>query len=195
MLDGAERVVREVGGIGDEFAVLFVTAGAATHHFAMVPQNLRAATRRRTTTPCCVERARWRRRSAGGVHVASSAAPDFTTTPRVQSYSRAPVYVHYTSNETIYGTWWEFHRMWMRRMPLVGMTCVERHLQPAARARRPRPDLRRRAEEPRPFGDQPRDREARLSRDRARRICRRSRSTARTPPRSRCTTRRTRSVP
>src|SRR5262245_19155985 len=38
VLERAEAAVREVGGIGDEFAVLFVTAGA-THHFAMVPQS------------------------------------------------------------------------------------------------------------------------------------------------------------
>jgi len=43
VLDGAEKAIREVGGIGDDFAILFVTAGA-TQHFAMVPQNFLAAT-------------------------------------------------------------------------------------------------------------------------------------------------------
>ena len=38
VLERAEAAVREVGGIGDDYAILFVTAGA-THHFAMVPQN------------------------------------------------------------------------------------------------------------------------------------------------------------
>ena len=42
VLDGAEAAIREVGGIGDDFAVLFVTAGA-THHFAMVPRNFLGA--------------------------------------------------------------------------------------------------------------------------------------------------------
>src|ERR1700759_621089 len=38
VLDGAEAAVREVGGIGDDYAILFVTAGA-TPHFAWVPEN------------------------------------------------------------------------------------------------------------------------------------------------------------
>ena len=37
VLERAEARVREVGGIGDEYAILFVTAGA-THHFALVPE-------------------------------------------------------------------------------------------------------------------------------------------------------------
>src|SRR5204863_3450938 len=38
VLERTESLIREVGGIGSEYAVLFVTAGA-THHFAMVPEN------------------------------------------------------------------------------------------------------------------------------------------------------------
>src|SRR3954470_21353076 len=38
VLERTEAGIREVGGISDDYAVLFVTAGA-THHFAMVPQN------------------------------------------------------------------------------------------------------------------------------------------------------------
>src|SRR6478736_1103366 len=41
VLERAEAAVREVGGIGDELAVLFVTAGA-TNHFSLVPQNFLA---------------------------------------------------------------------------------------------------------------------------------------------------------
>ena len=42
VLERTEAAVREVGGIGDDYAILFVTAGA-THHFTMVPQNFLAA--------------------------------------------------------------------------------------------------------------------------------------------------------
>src|SRR5678816_1296254 len=42
VLERTEGVIREVGGIGSEYAVLFVTAGA-THHFAMVPENFLGA--------------------------------------------------------------------------------------------------------------------------------------------------------
>jgi phosphoserine aminotransferase len=45
-------------------------------------------------------------RRVGNVHVACSSAPDYTATPSAISYSAAPRYVHYTSNETIYGTQW-----------------------------------------------------------------------------------------
>src|SRR5678815_1311537 len=42
VIERTEALVREVGGIGDAFAVLFVTAGA-THHFAMIPQQFLGA--------------------------------------------------------------------------------------------------------------------------------------------------------
>src|SRR5437773_6747419 len=42
VLDRAEAAVRAVGGIGDDFAVLFMTAGA-THHFTLVPENFLGA--------------------------------------------------------------------------------------------------------------------------------------------------------
>src|SRR3569833_2632099 len=38
VLDGAAAAIREVGGIGDDYAILFVTA-CATHLFSMVPRN------------------------------------------------------------------------------------------------------------------------------------------------------------
>jgi phosphoserine aminotransferase len=108
VLDRAERAVREVGGIGDELAVLFVTAGA-THHFALVPQNFLGAGQ--TADYChtgvwsgkAIEEAR----RVGTVHVACTAeAGNFTSIPAACTYSAAPRYVHYTSNETIYGTQW-----------------------------------------------------------------------------------------
>jgi phosphoserine aminotransferase len=45
-------------------------------------------------------------RRFGKVHIACSSAPGFDTTPATATYSAAPRYVHYTSNETIYGTQW-----------------------------------------------------------------------------------------
>src|SRR5689334_21388918 len=41
VLERTEAAIREVAGIDDRYAVLFVTAGA-THHFTMVPQNFLA---------------------------------------------------------------------------------------------------------------------------------------------------------
>lgn len=107
VLERTEAAIREVGGIGDEFAVLFVTAGA-THHFALVPEQFLAA--EQTADYCHTGvwsgKAIAEAKRFGKVHVACSGEPDFTRTPETQTYSAAPRYVHYTSNETIYGTQW-----------------------------------------------------------------------------------------
>jgi phosphoserine aminotransferase len=109
VLEAAEAAVRAVGGIDDSFAVLFVTAGA-TQHFAMVPDNFLGAGE---TVDIChtgvwsgkvIEEAR----RIGTVHVACSAESDgFACVPEACTWSAAPRYVHYTSNETIYGTQWQ----------------------------------------------------------------------------------------
>ena len=107
VLERTTAAIREVAGLPADFAVLFVTAGA-THHFTMVPQNFLAAGQ---TVDVChtgvwsgkvIDEAR----RFGNVHVACSAAPVFDVTPDPCTYSAAPRYVHYTSNETIYGTQW-----------------------------------------------------------------------------------------
>lgn len=108
VLDGAETAIREVGGIGDQFAVLFVTCGA-TQHFEMVPRNFLAVDQ---TVDVChtgvwsgkvIEEAK----RFGTVHVAcSSEADGFSSVPSTFAWSASPRYVHYTSNETIYGTQW-----------------------------------------------------------------------------------------
>lgn len=109
VLDRAERAVRDVGGIGDEFAILFVTAGA-THHFSLVPQNFlsRAETADYCHTGVWSGKAIVEAKRVGGVHVAcSSEAGKFATVPTQITWSGSPRYVHYTSNETIYGTQWQ----------------------------------------------------------------------------------------
>jgi phosphoserine aminotransferase len=107
VLDGAEAAVREVGGIGDDYAILFVTAGA-TAHFARVPENFLHAgqTADYCHTGVWSEKAMAEARRVGNVHIACSSAPDFAAIPTEFSWSREPSYVHYTSNETIYGTEW-----------------------------------------------------------------------------------------
>jgi len=106
VLDGAEAAVREVGGIGSDYAVLFVSGGA-TAHFARVPENFLGD---RTADYCHTgvwsAKAMAEARRVGNVHVACSSEPDFATVPTTFAWSESPVYVHYTSNETIYGTEW-----------------------------------------------------------------------------------------
>jgi phosphoserine aminotransferase len=107
VLERTEALIREVGGIGDAYAVLFITAGA-THHFAMVPQNFlgRGQTADYCDTGVWSGKAIEEARRVGTVHVACSSAPEYAATPHVMAFSAAPRYVHYTSNETIYGTQW-----------------------------------------------------------------------------------------
>jgi phosphoserine aminotransferase len=106
VLERAEASVREVGAIGDDYAVLFVTAGA-THHFALVPEQfLAGGTADYIHTGVWSGKAIAEAKRYGTVHVAGTSEPNFAATPAALAYSGAPRYVHYTSNETIYGTQW-----------------------------------------------------------------------------------------
>ena len=102
-----EAAIREVGGIGDEYAIVFVTAGA-THHFSMIPENFLSAdqTADYCDTGVWSGKAIVEARRFGNVHIACSSAPAHDVTPTEITYSASPRYVHYTSNETIYGTQW-----------------------------------------------------------------------------------------
>ncbi|HEX5059802.1 MAG TPA: 3-phosphoserine/phosphohydroxythreonine transaminase [Kofleriaceae bacterium] len=109
VLDRAEALVREVGGIGDEFAILFMTCGA-TQHFALAPQNFLGVgvTADYCHTGIWSGKAMEDAKRYGSVHVACSAEADnFASVPTSFSWSASPRYVHYTSNETIYGTEWQ----------------------------------------------------------------------------------------
>jgi phosphoserine aminotransferase len=107
VLARAEAAIREVGGIGDDHAVLFVTAGA-TPHFAMVPQSFlgEGETADYCDTGIWSTKAIADARRFGTVHVACTGAPTFDAVPAQPVWSPSPRYVHYTSNETIYGTQW-----------------------------------------------------------------------------------------
>ena len=108
VLDGAEAAVREVGNIGPDYAVMFVTGGA-TSHFARVPENFLGPgeTADYCHTGVWSGKAMAEARRVGNVHVACSSEPDFAVVPSEFAWSRSPRYVHYTSNETIYGTQWQ----------------------------------------------------------------------------------------
>lgn len=108
VLDRAESLIREVGSIGDEYAVLFVTAGA-TNHFALVPQNFLGPgqTADYCHTGIWSAKAIEDAKRYGKVHVACTGEADnFASVPATMTWSASPRYVHYTSNETIYGTEW-----------------------------------------------------------------------------------------
>lgn len=106
VLERAEALCRELAGIPDEYRILFLTGGASSQFF-MVPMNLLGAgqTADYWNTGVWSVKAIEEARRFGRVHVAATGESDgFTRLPERASYSEAPVYVHFTSNNTVYGT-------------------------------------------------------------------------------------------
>lgn len=106
----AEANCRELAGIPDDYHVLFLQGGASLQ-FAMVPLNLLPddGTADYLVTGVWSEKAVKEARSVGTVHEAASSADrkhSYIPGPTEIHYSASPAYVHFTSNNTIYGTEW-----------------------------------------------------------------------------------------
>ena len=102
----AEALCRELAGISKDYHVLFLQGGASLQ-FSMVPMNLLPAgkTADYLVTGVWSQKAVVEGRRAGNIHIAASSEDrNFCYIPRSQSYSAAPAYVHFTSNNTIFGT-------------------------------------------------------------------------------------------
>ncbi len=99
-------LVREVGGVPDDYDVLFLQGGASTQFF-MVPMSFLGAghTADYLVSGSWGTKALAEARALGSTHVAAtSEETGFDRIPRSPRYSRDPVYVHFTSNNTIEGT-------------------------------------------------------------------------------------------
>ncbi|MEZ4403159.1 MAG: 3-phosphoserine/phosphohydroxythreonine transaminase [Kofleriaceae bacterium] len=110
VLARAEALVRQLAAVPADYDVLFVPGGASLQ-FAMVPMNFLgpAATADYCLTGVWADKAAAEARRFGAVHVAcSSAADGYAHIPDAAAtrWSDAPAYVHFTSNNTIYGTQW-----------------------------------------------------------------------------------------
>lgn len=102
----AESLCRQIAGIPDDYAVLFLQGGASLQ-FSMVPENFlhRNATADYLVTGAWSEKAIKAAGKYGSTHVACTGkAENFSAIPTDVSYSEAPAYVHFTSNNTIFGT-------------------------------------------------------------------------------------------
>lgn len=102
----AEALCREIAGIPDDYAVLFLQGGASLQ-FSMVPMNFLAPDRTADylVTGSWAEKALKEAKSCGKTHIAcSSKDANFNYIPDSCSFSDNPVYVHFTSNNTIFGT-------------------------------------------------------------------------------------------
>ena len=105
-----EAAARELAGIPDNYKVLFLQGGA-TLQFSMVPMCLLPAGRTADylNTGVWSQKAIAEAKKVGAIHIAASSEDTkFDRIPDVASirYSDNPAYVHFTSNNTIYGTQW-----------------------------------------------------------------------------------------
>jgi phosphoserine aminotransferase len=108
---GAEALFKELLGIGDDFKVLFLQGGASTQ-FSMVPMNFlhEEAVADYIITGSWSEKALKEAQKLGEVHIAASTKEsNYKRIPTQEEidFSTNPVYVHLTSNNTIYGTQWQ----------------------------------------------------------------------------------------
>lgn len=104
---------RKVGGIGDDYEVLFLTGGATTQNF-MVPMNLlpQDGTADYLVTGYWAEKSAEEAALYGKVNLAFDGRPSkHTFVPKQDEIRFTPnaAYVHYTSNNTIVGT--EYHHV------------------------------------------------------------------------------------
>ncbi len=102
----AESLCRKLAGIPDDYSVLFLQGGASTQFF-MLPMNFLTPDRTADylVTGSWSKKALKEAKVFGNVHVAcSSEECNFSTIPESRSYSDTPAYVHFTSNNTIFGT-------------------------------------------------------------------------------------------
>ncbi len=110
VVEEAEALCRKVAGISDDHAVLFLQGGASTQFFQLPAHCLAdGATADYLVTGGWAEKAAKEARRYGNVHEACNIKDqNFEVLPRADQiqYSDAPSYVHFTSNNTLYGTQW-----------------------------------------------------------------------------------------
>lgn len=119
----AEATARRLAGIPDNYRVLFIQGGA-TQQFAMVPMNFLPVSRTADylITGVWAQKALQEADKFGVTHVAlSGETSKFTRIPDASEirYSDRPVYVHVTTNNTIYGTQWKSEPAVPAGVPLI----------------------------------------------------------------------------
>jgi phosphoserine aminotransferase len=121
IIQSAEADLRALGGITDDYEVLFLQGGASLQ-FSMVPMNLLTSSgvADYIVTGGWSQRAVAEAQKVGGVHIAGSTESEgFRRVPDETELRCTPdaAYVHMTSNNTLYGTQW--HHVPSVAAPLV----------------------------------------------------------------------------
>ncbi|HET6798864.1 MAG TPA: 3-phosphoserine/phosphohydroxythreonine transaminase [Gemmatimonadales bacterium] len=130
----AEEACRNLGGIPDNYRVLFLQGGASLQ-FAMVPMNFLAPERTADylVTGVWSQKAVKEAKPIGKVHIAATGeATNFDRIPPANEirYSSSPVYVHLTTNNTVYGTQWRSEPAVPAGVPLVADTSSDMFSRP-----------------------------------------------------------------
>ena len=130
----AEQDCRELAGIPDNYKVLFLQGGASLQ-FAMVPMNLlpKDRTADYLITGAWAQKAAKEAKLFGTVHeAASTEGSNFACIPTAGQirYSSNPVYVHITTNNTIFGTQWRTEPTVPAGVPLVADTSSDMFSRP-----------------------------------------------------------------
>lgn len=102
----AEAAIREVGSIPDNYKVLFLQGGASLQ-FAMLPMNFlsEGQTADYVVTGAWAKKAIKEAKSFGNAHTAATSDDrNFCYIPKEFDFSADARYVHFTSNNTIFGT-------------------------------------------------------------------------------------------
>jgi len=108
VLAQTEADCRKLANIPDDYRILFLQGGASSQFF-MVPMNLltSADTADYLITGSWSQKALTQAKRFGQVHeAASSKDRNFSYIPKEADYSTKSAYIHYTSNNTIFGTQW-----------------------------------------------------------------------------------------
>lgn len=106
VMDEAEALTRELLGLSDDYAVLFLTGGASSQFYMtamnLLPQNAKAG---------YVNTGSWSTKAikeaklfGEAIEIASSADSNFSYIPKGYEIDKDFTYLHLTSNNTIFGT-------------------------------------------------------------------------------------------
>jgi phosphoserine aminotransferase len=133
LLDTAIADIRELAGVPANYRILMLQGGA-TLQFSMVPLNLlpKGGTADYLVTGVWSEKAVSEAKKVGTVHEAASSAPRHDHIPVASDlrYSATPAYVHFTTNNTIYGTQWKAEPQAPAGVPLVADTSSDMYSRP-----------------------------------------------------------------
>ena len=112
IIQSCEKDIRTLASIPDDYHVLFLQGGASLQ-FSMVPMNLLPAggTADYIVTGSWSQKAVKEAKRVGAVNIAATTeAENFNRVPRQDEIklSKGAAYVHFTSNNTIFGTQWQY---------------------------------------------------------------------------------------